>query len=42
MSKKLILEAAGSLEEEAFTRIESETLDGLYGLEGPECYALTD
>lgn len=42
VSKKLILEAAGSLEEEAFTRIESETLDGLYGLEGPECYTLPD
>lgn len=42
VSKKLILEAGESLDREAFTQIESETLSGLYGLEGPECYRLPD
>lgn len=42
VSKRLILEAGDSLEEESFSQIECETLAGLYGLEGPECYRLPD
>lgn len=40
-TKKLILERSRQLED-GFTRIYSETLDNLYGVEGPECYLLPD
>ncbi len=42
VSKKIILEVGDSLEKDAFSIIESETLGQLYGLEGPECYRLPD
>lgn len=42
VSKRLILEEGRSLDKDAFVQIQSSTLEGLYGLEGPECYRLTD
>ena len=42
VSKCLILEHGDSLDKDAFSVIGSETLDSLYGLEGPECYRLPD
>lgn len=42
VSKKIILEVGDSLENDAFSPVESGTLSGLYGLEGPECYRLPD
>ena len=41
-TKCLILEKGGSLEKDAFEIVHSDTLDGLFGLEGPECYRLAD
>lgn len=42
VSKKIMLEVGASLNKDAFRVVESETLAGLYGLEGPECYRLPD
>lgn len=42
VSKKIMLEVGASLDKDAFRVVESETLAGLYGLEGPECYRLPD
>lgn len=41
-TKCLILEKGTSLEKDAFEVVKSDTLDGLFGLEGPECFALPD
>lgn len=40
-TKRLEMEVSKSLYD-GFTKIESETLDNIYGLEGPECYLLPD
>lgn len=41
-TKKLIMESNKTLDKEGFTMITSDTLEELYGVEGPELYELTD
>lgn len=41
-TKTLRMDASESLQKDSFREIRSETLDGLWGVEGPECYRLPD